>query len=131
MARAHRECHCDPCFDEGYLEFGKRLKEAQSITSICFKQPTAKYVRDRLGDGERVRATRCAAHDTEHLIASRLAIKPEMFSRLLARLSKRGLISVDRQSIVVTDIESLREMLDFRTTWTTMHGRNPRSLTKC
>lgn len=48
----------------------------------------------------------------KHVIASRLAIKPETFSRLLSRLTKEGLITVDRQSILVNDIDGLRTLLE-------------------
>jgi CRP-like cAMP-binding protein len=41
-------------------------------------------------------------------LASKLSIKPESFSRLLAHLSQEGIISVDRQTLVVHDVERLK-----------------------
>lgn len=41
-------------------------------------------------------------------LASKLSIKPESFSRLLAALSQDGIISVDRQTIVIHDVERLK-----------------------
>jgi len=48
----------------------------------------------------------------KHDIASRLGIAPETLSRMLARLGQRGLIQVDRQNIVLRDIDGLRRLVD-------------------
>ena len=45
----------------------------------------------------------------KHIIASRLSIKPETFSRILTRLSRDGLIVVRGNSIVMADLERLRK----------------------
>jgi CRP-like cAMP-binding protein len=47
----------------------------------------------------------------KNILASRLSIKPETFSRILARLSTAGLIKVDRQSITLLDVDGLRRQL--------------------
>ena len=44
----------------------------------------------------------------KNVIASRLGIQPETFSRVAARLMKDGLIRVQGQDIVLLDIEGLR-----------------------
>ena len=44
----------------------------------------------------------------KHVIASLLAIQPETFSRILARLANSGCVEVRGQNIVLTDIEALR-----------------------
>jgi len=47
------------------------------------------------------------------VLAARLGIQPETFSRILARLSGQGFIEVRRQSVVLNDIDKLRaEMLE-------------------
>jgi len=46
----------------------------------------------------------------KHVIASRLAIQPETFSRILARMSKQGTISVDGNVLRIEDIDAMREM---------------------
>jgi len=48
----------------------------------------------------------------KHDVASRLGIQPETLSRMLARLGQQGLIQVDRQSIVLRDIDGLRRLVD-------------------
>ncbi len=48
----------------------------------------------------------------KHIIASRLSIQPETFSRTLAKLSRQGLIEVQGQSIVLQDIAGLRHLVE-------------------
>ncbi|KPK56724.1 MAG: hypothetical protein AMS22_00245 [Thiotrichales bacterium SG8_50] len=45
------------------------------------------------------------------VIASRLSIKPETFSRILARLTQRGLIEVHDTNIVLRDIAALERLV--------------------
>lgn len=47
----------------------------------------------------------------KHVVASRLAIQPETFSRILGRLAQSGCVEVHGHSIVLTDIEALREIV--------------------
>lgn len=49
----------------------------------------------------------------KHIIASRLSIQPETFSRMLAKLSKQGLIDVQGQNIVLQDVAGLRRIVEF------------------
>lgn len=49
---------------------------------------------------------------TKVVIASRLSIKPETFSRILLRLSKQGLIEVNGNDITLLDVEGLRKLLN-------------------
>ena len=48
---------------------------------------------------------------TKHVIASRLSIQPETFSRILARLHQQGLIDVQGNTVVLRDIDALRKMI--------------------
>jgi CRP-like cAMP-binding protein len=45
------------------------------------------------------------------VIASRLSIQPETFSRILTRLSARGLIQVNGNDITLLDVQGLRDLL--------------------
>ena len=47
----------------------------------------------------------------KNVIASRLSIQPETFSRILARLSKKELLKVEGQNIVLRDVEGLRKLV--------------------
>jgi CRP-like cAMP-binding protein len=46
---------------------------------------------------------------SKSIIASRLSIQPETFSRILKNLSTRGLITVKGKSIKLNDVEALRD----------------------
>ena len=46
------------------------------------------------------------------VIASRLSIQPETFSRILARLSREGLIEVEGNRILLRDIPALRRLIE-------------------
>jgi len=48
----------------------------------------------------------------KNVLASRLGIAPETFSRLLARLAGEGLLRVNRNDIVLEDLEGLRAILE-------------------
>ena len=48
---------------------------------------------------------------TKVVIASRLSIQPETFSRILLRMSKQGLIEVHGNDITLLDVEGLRALL--------------------
>ncbi|HEX7025919.1 MAG TPA: Crp/Fnr family transcriptional regulator [Gammaproteobacteria bacterium] len=44
----------------------------------------------------------------KQVLASKLSIKPESFSRLLSALTQEGLISVDKQTIVIHNVQRLK-----------------------
>lgn len=48
---------------------------------------------------------------TKSIIASRLSIKPETFSRILLRMSKQGLIEVHGNDITLIDVNGLQNLL--------------------
>lgn len=47
----------------------------------------------------------------KNVVASRLSIKPETFSRILTQLAKKGLIEVHGNDIALTDVDGLRALL--------------------
>lgn len=55
--------------------------------------------------------TRVCLEAPKHVIASRLSIKPETFSRILKRLSDSGLISVYDQHIELLDVAALEAII--------------------
>jgi CRP-like cAMP-binding protein len=48
----------------------------------------------------------------KQILASRLSVRPETFSRILQRLSRQGLIAVQGKTIEVLDAKALRSELD-------------------
>lgn len=49
---------------------------------------------------------------TKSLLASRLSITPETFSRILARLKKQGLITIEDDTIILNDCQKLRHLIN-------------------
>lgn len=47
----------------------------------------------------------------KHVIASRISVKPETFSRLLKSLSKKGLIRVEHKTIRIPSVAALQDQL--------------------
>ena len=50
---------------------------------------------------------------TKTLLASRLSITPETFSRILSRLKKQGLISIDESMITLNEPELLKQLIGY------------------
>ena len=48
----------------------------------------------------------------KQVIASRLSIQPETFSRILRKLSNRGLIKVKGQTITIPDVAALTDSIE-------------------
>jgi CRP-like cAMP-binding protein len=90
------------------------LCQLTDIYGICSKSGAARliqYLLDQLSD-------RTDAEPVVHLnvpkyvIASRLSIQPETFSRILNQLQRKQLISVNRKEIRIHDIERLQDEAD-------------------
>jgi len=45
----------------------------------------------------------------KNIIAARLSIKPETFSRIIKSLNNQGILSIDGNSVIVHDIDNLKE----------------------
>ena len=48
---------------------------------------------------------------TKSMIASRLSITPETFSRILSKLKKEGLISIEDETITLMQPDKLKELI--------------------
>ena len=68
------------------------------------------YLLDQLPEGATALSS-IQLKATKIIIASRLSIQPETFSRILLRLSKKGLIEVHGNEISLLDVNGLRELL--------------------
>ena len=56
-----------------------------------------------------------ASSNCKHVIASRLTIKPETFSRTLKKLADSGYIKVHESRIQVLDLDGLKKFLHLET----------------
>lgn len=68
------------------------------------------YLLDQLPEGA-MELSSIHLSTTKIIIASRLSIQPETFSRILLRMSKQGLIEVNGNDITLLDVNGLRELL--------------------
>ena len=68
------------------------------------------YLLEQLPPGV-VQSPNVCLSTSKHLVASRLSIQPETFSRILKRLAGAGLIEVDGSTIVIRDIPGLHALI--------------------
>ena len=100
----------DTCF-RMLASLSRRLRqqvdEIEKLTLHSAVSRLAGYLVEQLPRGVHV-STGVHLCAPKNIIASRLGIQPETFSRTAARLMKDGLIRVQGQDIVLLDVEGLR-----------------------
>ncbi len=99
-------------------DLSTRLREqTQEILELSIHDAQYRLVRYLLkkgckGDLESCRPVVVLA-TTKTLLASRLSITPETFSRILSRLKKQGLISIDDSVITLDEPERLKQLIGY------------------
>jgi CRP/FNR family transcriptional regulator, dissimilatory nitrate respiration regulator len=83
-----------------------RLAEIEDLTLQNATHRVVRYLIKQLPDGA-ANGTRLRLSAPKQVIASKLAIKPETFSRTLRTLSDAALISVEGRTIVINDVQAL------------------------
>lgn len=92
----------------------RRLRwQLNEIDRLTLHDATSRFVSYILapGPGDIGNGKRIELNAPKNVLASRLSIQPETFSRILSRLSAAGAIKVDRQAITLLDVEQLRTQL--------------------
>ena len=87
-----------------------RISDINNLTLHNATYRLVVYLLDQLPEGA-VALSNIHLDATKVIIASRLSIKPETFSRILLRLSKQGLIEVHGNDITLLDVNGLRDLL--------------------
>jgi CRP-like cAMP-binding protein len=87
----------------------RRLNEIDTLTLQKAGHRVIRYLLERLSGDERQTVVLPAP---KHLVASRLAIQPETFSRILLQLSQTGIVRVSGRRIEVLDPAALRRQVD-------------------
>ena len=87
-----------------------RISDINNLTLHNATYRLVVYLLEQLPEGA-VALSNIHLDSTKVIIASRLSIKPETFSRILLRLSKQGLIEVHGNDITLLDVNGLRELL--------------------
>lgn len=93
----------------------RRLRmHVNEIDRLALQNATSRFIGYILNAAyeEAAHGRRVELNVPKNVLASRLSIQPETFSRILSRLSSAGLIQVDRQSITLLDVDGLRNLLE-------------------
>ncbi|HID48966.1 MAG TPA: Crp/Fnr family transcriptional regulator [Chromatiales bacterium] len=87
-----------------------RINEINNLTLHNATYRLVVYLLEQIPEGV-VEMAEIRLGTPKSIIASRLSIKPETFSRILSKLAQRGLISVKGTTITLQDVNGLRGLL--------------------
>lgn len=89
-------------------------KHVNEIDRLALQNATTRFIGYILdaADSGTARDDRVELGVPKNVLASRLSIQPETFSRILSRLTAAGLIKTDRSAIILLDTEKLRGQLE-------------------
>lgn len=87
-----------------------RVNEINNLTLHNATYRLIVYLLDLLPEGA-LELSAIHLSTSKSIIASRLSIQPETFSRILLRMSKDGLIDVQGNDITLLDVNGLRQLL--------------------
>jgi len=87
-----------------------RINDINNLTLHNATYRLVVYLLDQLPEGA-MELSAIHLSTTKTIVASRLSIKPETFSRILLRLNKQGLIDVQGNDITLVDVNGLRKLL--------------------
>ena len=85
------------------------LTEISELTIYNAKHRLVSYLLGHINDLQDQPTVKLTA--TKSMIASRLSITPETFSRILSKLKKEGLISIEDEIITLVQPEKLKEII--------------------
>jgi len=85
------------------------LTEISELTIYNAKHRLISYLLGHINDLQEKPTVKLTA--TKSMIASRLSITPETFSRIMSKLKKEGLISIDDETITLIQPEKLKEII--------------------
>lgn len=86
----------------------KQLNEIDALTLQNATLRFTNYLLQQIPANESGTAT-ITLEAAKHIIASRLSIQPESFSRILRTMQREGLIEANGNEIIVSDVTKLRE----------------------
>jgi len=87
-----------------------RVNEINNLTLHNATYRLVIYLLEQIPEGA-VEMTDIHLGTPKSIIASRLSIQPETFSRILSKLSQRGLLKVQVNDITLLDVNGLRSLL--------------------
>ncbi|MBF0212706.1 MAG: Crp/Fnr family transcriptional regulator [Magnetococcales bacterium] len=89
-----------------------QLSEIRNLSMQTAPVRLARYLLTNKSGGLGAGTSMVRLDASKRVIASRLSIQPETFSRLLGRLAGLGLIEVKGRSILIPDAEALEKFID-------------------
>ncbi len=107
------ECSTESCFKlMGSMSrrLHSRIHEINNLTLHNATYRLVVFLLEQL-PAEAVEFSQIHLTTPKSVVASRLAIQPETFSRILTRLTRNGLIEVKGNDITLLDIDGLRDLL--------------------
>ena len=87
------------------LRLRKLVNEIDKLTLHSGTCRVASYLVHELPEGKKEFKLEIA----KNIIAARLSIKPETFSRIIKNLKNQGVLSVDGNSVIIHDIDKLKQ----------------------
>lgn len=87
------------------LRLRKLIKEIDTLTLHSGTCRVASYLIQEMPDGE----SEFKLEIPKNIIAARLSIKPETFSRIIKSLNNQGILSIEGNSVIVHDIDTLKQ----------------------
>ncbi|MDZ7840531.1 MAG: Crp/Fnr family transcriptional regulator [Gammaproteobacteria bacterium] len=93
----------------------RRLRmHVNEIDRLALQNATSRFIGYILNAAsvEGTHGHRVELNAPKNVLASRLSIQPETFSRILSRLAGAGLIRVERQAVILVDVDALRGLLE-------------------
>lgn len=93
----------------------RRLRmHVNEIDRLALQNATSRFIGYILNAAseEGAHGHRVELNAPKNVLASRLSIQPETFSRILSRLAGAGLIRVERQAVILVDVDALRGLLE-------------------
>lgn len=93
------------------MRMNAMINEIDHLTLHSGTQRLAQYLVEQVPEGV-VQSPRIRLLVPKLVIASRLGIQPETFSRIMARLRTEGMIETHNDTILLKDLSALRRMAD-------------------
>jgi CRP/FNR family transcriptional regulator, dissimilatory nitrate respiration regulator len=87
------------------LRLRRLISEIDNLTLHSGTCRVASYLIQEMPEGQK----EFKLEIPKNIIAARLSIKPETFSRIIKSLNNQGILSIDGNSVIVHDVDTLKE----------------------
>jgi CRP-like cAMP-binding protein len=88
------------------LRLRRLIKEIDTLTLHSGTCRVASYLIQEMSEGKK----NFTLDTAKNVIAARLSVKPETFSRIIKNLKNQGILTIDGNSVTVHDIDALKKL---------------------